>query len=116
MSPTNVQLYASGTCYGIGNNIQCQFTLNDGTQAKFMGAFSPPVPTFQSSSILEYATANDLSGPSSFNQGATVGPTYINLPLTTFTGAQIRISGPLSSPIPQIYVISGSGRWSTSQD
>ncbi|KAB8254567.1 hypothetical protein BDV32DRAFT_155090 [Aspergillus pseudonomiae] len=87
----------------------------EGYEAEFRGVFSHNVEHWQSNATLEYDNVEDLVG--TFSVGAEGLPSYIgnvdtSLTLTNQAGKQIKITGPLSSPISQRTVINGHGAWS----
>ncbi|GAB1193480.1 hypothetical protein APSETT444_002698 [Aspergillus pseudonomiae] len=104
----------TGLLSGSLNNFTGHWSV-EGYEAEFRGVFSESVEHWQSNATLEYDNVEDLVG--TFSVGVGGLPSYIgnvdtSLTLTNQAGKQIKITGPLLSPISQRIAIAGQGAWS----
>ncbi|KAK3379628.1 hypothetical protein B0T24DRAFT_590163 [Lasiosphaeria ovina] len=88
-----------------------------GVTRTFSGAFSSAVPGFTSlQATLDYQP-DTLVGTYTIQVGSTVGPEQLNITATNeATDQTIKITGPISPPIDKGYSVTGSGRWSSTED
>ncbi|KNG81322.1 hypothetical protein ANOM_010756 [Aspergillus nomiae NRRL 13137] len=103
---------ATGALSANFNNFTGKWNV-EGYEAELHGNFSQSVENWQSDATLEYDNVQDLVGTFSVQSGPSyVGVLDISLTLTNQAGKQIKITGPLSSPISQRTPIAGQGSWS----